>query len=314
MEGGLDFAIKYPFSESAKSALAGAELTERIVELAVERIQKALKGDKAARMLLHDPDKREELASFAAARMILGSLRNNFLTNSFAVNESKRVRDFLDREDDAALERIAGQFGIKATGHGDGLTIDLPTYLKYSTRNPHYRLINRRLIEGRVEIKREEKKRLMEEAVKKHMESIPFVKDPPPLIKKAGAKLIAELPQTQNRIQVTVKGGDHPPCIMKLLDELKKHQNLPHHARWFLASYLAACGVSEKDMVALFSNAPDFSEKVTAYQVSHIIKKGYSVPSCATVMTYGLCCAVCRIGTPLRWHELDDARKKAIKG
>jgi len=31
------------------------------------------------------------------------------------------------------------------------------------------------------------------------------------------------------------------------------------------------------------------------------------------VMTYGLCCAVCRIGSPVNWHTLDDGRKKTIK-
>jgi DNA primase large subunit len=72
--------------------------------------------------------------------------------------------------------------------------------------------------------------------------------------------------------------------------------------------------VSEKDIIALFSNAPDYSEKVTTYQVKQIAQRGYSVPSCATVMTYGLCCAVCKIGSPLNWHKLDEARKKMIKG
>ena len=310
----LDFAVRYPFSDGAKKALEGTELTERIVELAVERIKKALKGDKAARLLLHDPDKREELASFAAARMMLGHLRNNFLTNSFAVNESKRVRDLLDRDDEAVVESIAAQFGITTTEQEGRLMVDLPTYVRYSLRNPHYKLINRRLIEGKVEIKKEEKKRLIEEAVKQHMEKIPFVKDPPPLIRKAGKRLLDELPKTENRIHVTVKAGDHPPCIAKMLEELKKHQNLPHHARWFLATYLITCGMAEKDIILLFSNAPDYSEKVTTYQVKQIAQRGYSVPSCATVMTYGLCCAVCRIGSPLNWHKLEEGRKKAIKG
>jgi DNA primase large subunit len=164
-----------------------------------------------------------------------------------------------------------------------------------------------------VEITYDEKKRLVEEAVKKHIESIPLVKDPPDIIKAAGTRLVAELPKTGTRELGTIKAGDHPPCIAKLLEEMKKHQNLPHQARLFLASYLLAISMSEEDINGMFSMLPDYSEKVTKYQVGHIKKKGYNVPSCATVMTYGLCCAVCRIGSPLNWHTLDDGRKKTIR-
>ncbi|MCI0504327.1 hypothetical protein L0Y65_06500 [Candidatus Micrarchaeota archaeon] len=313
MAEGLEFALRYPFCESAKSALAGMDLSERIVDLAVERLLKALKGDKSAKMLLHDSDRKEEIASFAAARMILGHLRNSYLTNAFAVNESKRVRDCLDKDDERTVDAVAAQFGIATANEGRKLTVALPTYLRYSTRNPHYRLINRRLVRGRVEINYEEKKRLIEEAVKKHMESVPLVKDPPDMIKAAGARLVAELPKTESRVLGTVKAGDHPPCVMRLLDEMNKHTNLPHQARLYLATYFLAIGTSEDEINRMFSMLPDYSEKITRYQVGHIRKKGYNVASCATVMTYGLCCAVCRIGSPLNWHSLDDSRKNAIR-
>jgi DNA primase large subunit len=313
MEEGLGFAVKYPFSASAKAALSGTELNERIVDMAIERLKKALKGDKSVKMLLHDSDRKEEIASYAAARMILGHLRNNFLTNSFAVNESKKVHDHLDKEDVKTVDAVAAEFGIVSGSAGGKMDIDLPTYLKFSTRNPHYRLINRRLICGRVEITYDEKKRLVEEAVRKHIEIIPLVKDPPDIIKSAGKKLVEELPKTESRIIANVKEGDHPPCVMRLLEEMKKHQNLPHQARVFLSSYLIAAGMNDDEITGLFSMLPDFSEKVTRYQVGHIRRKEYNVASCATVMTYGLCCAVCKIGSPLNWHSLDDYRKKAIR-
>jgi DNA primase large subunit len=139
------------------------------------------------------------------------------------------------------------------------------------------------------------------------------VKDPPDMIKKAGERLLAELPKTENRKLEAVKAGDHPPCVMRLLDEARKHENLPHHARWYLATYLLSIGMSEDDITKVYSDLPDFSEKVTRYQISHIKKKGYNAPSCATVMTYGLCCAVCRIGNPMNWHTLGPERKKAIR-
>lgn len=313
MEEGLDFALRYPFSDGARAALDGIALTERIVDIALERLRKALKGDKSVKMLLHDADKKEEIASYAAARMILGHMRNSYLTNSFAVNESKKVRDCLDKEDARTVDAVAAGFGIVTSTEGRKIQIGLPAYLRFSTRNPHYRLINRRLVSGRVEITYDEKKRLVEEAARKHIGSIPLVKDPPDMIKAAAAKLVAELPKTESRIIANVKDGDHPPCVMRLLEEMKKHQNLPHQARLFLATYLIAAGMGEDGINGLFSMLPDYSEKVTRYQLGHIRKKGYNVPSCATVMTYGLCCAVCRIGSPLNWHSLDEGRKKRIR-
>jgi len=312
MDEGLDFALRYPFSPGAKKTIEGIMLTERIVELALERIRKSLKGDSSARLVLHESDKKEEIASFAAARMILGHLRNPFLTTRFSVNESKVVRGHLDRErSQKTVDSVAAQFGIAARSEGGKLLLDLPTYLKYSVRDPHYRLVNRRLMNGFVEVNENEKRRLIEDAVKKHVEDIPLVKDPPDMIKEAGKRLISELPKSETRI--VVKSGDHPPCIMRLLESMKKHENLPHHARWYLATYLLAINTNEEDIVRLYAALPDFSEKITKYQVAHAKKRGYSVPSCATVMTYGLCCAVCSIGSPINWHTLSKERKETIK-
>ncbi|MFN7991821.1 MAG: hypothetical protein U0R44_06735 [Candidatus Micrarchaeia archaeon] len=312
MEEALDFAVRYPFSGSARKSIEGIVLTGRIVDLAVERIQKALRGESAAKMLLHESDKKEEIASFAAARMILGHVRNNFLTNRFAVAESKVVRGHLDRSDGKTVDMVAAEFGIQCSMDGPRVTIDIPTFLRCSPRSIDYKLINRRIVGGRVEINEGQRKRLIEEAVKRHNENIPLVRDPPDLIKRAGEKLISEMPKSENRF--TVKVGDHPPCVMKLLEEAKKHQNLPHQARWYLATYLLAIGMNEDDINGVYSDLPDYNEKVTRYQVGHIKKKGYNVASCSTVMTYGLCCAVCRIGSPMNWHTLTEERKKSIRG
>ncbi len=308
---GLEFAVRYPFTPEAKKVIEGTSLTERMVELGLDRVRKALKGESSVRMAFRESDKREEIASFAAARMILGHLRNSFITGKFAVNESKIVRSHLEREEEGTLKAVASHFGINTTKRKDRMVLDLPTYVKYSPHSPHYRLINRRLVKGSVEVTPAERNRLIEEAVKRHIENIPLVKDPPDIIKQAGKRLVEELPK--NKTTITVKSGDHPPCIAKLLESAKKHQNLPHHARWYLATYLLTINMSEEEITAIYSNLPDFSDRVTRYQVAHARKKGYNVPSCATVMSYGLCCAMCRISNPLRWHSLSKDRKEAIK-
>jgi len=312
MIGGLDFAVRYPFTAEAKKFMEGVELTDRIVELAVARIKKALDGDDRPRVVLHDSDKEEEVASFAAARMMLAHLRNPFLTNRFAVNESKLARSRIDKADAEEREAVARSFGIVTREEG-GMVLDLPTYLKYSPRSVDYLLINKRLARGMVWIKESEKNRIVEEAVKKHIEKLPFVRDAPESIVRAGEKLIAELPKAPGRISAPLNVKDHPPCVEKLLESAQKHENIPHQARYYLATYLLTIKMPDEDIVQIFSNFPDYAEKITRYQVGQIKKKAYSVPACATVLGYGLCCAVCRIGSPLNWHTLDDGRKGAIR-
>ena len=300
----LDFSVRYPFSAQAKEMLneKGTQLNERIIELASERIKKALKGESAKSSALHESGKIEELASFAAARMLLSFLRNRFITNKFAVAESKRVSGYLDSEPDETVNAVGKELGVLSKEENGKLLMEIPTYLKSSPRALPYRLINREIRDGSVIVTKKERVRLMEEAVRKRLEQTPILKDPPKEIRDAAEKLLSELPKT-DLPQIIVKPGDYPPCVMKIMESVKKHENLNHQARWFLAVYLMAIGLEDEKIIDIYSNLPDFNERITKYQVEHARKKMYSVPSCATVTTWGFCCADCRIGTPLRWHE-----------
>lgn len=309
----LDFAVRYPFTSIAKAVLEsrGAAPNDRMVQLGFERIRKALEEGLGKSSALSDEEKFEEIASYAAARMILGHMRNRYMTNKFAVEESKRVHAYLNSENELNVEKVEKELGIVSEKGNKKMTVDIPVFLSYAPKSVHYRLINREIVNGRVAISNEERKRLMEEAVRKRMESIPLVKDPPDSIKTAAAKLMDYLPKPKI-IAVNVKPGDHPPCVEKLLESVRKHENLPHTARWFLATYFIAIGMTDDQIVDVYSNLPDYSEKITRYQVEHARKKAYSVPSCATVTTYGLCCANCRIGSPINWHNRNEPRKQMM--
>jgi DNA primase large subunit len=89
---------------------------------------------------------------------------------------------------------------------------------------------------------------------------------------------------------------DFPPCIKKALELLNKSENLPHSARFMLATFMLSSGRSVEEIVLLFQNAPDFNEKITRYQVEHLAgKKGsqtkYSVPACSKLINENLCYA-----------------------
>jgi len=310
--GELDFSLRYPFSSSAKALLEskGTQLSERLVELAMERIKQSLNGTLAKSSALHEEGKFEEITTFAVARMILGHLRNSYLINKFAVEESKRMHAYLNTEPEHVVNKVGAELGVEAQVDGNRFLMDIPVFLSYAPKSVHYRLINREISNGKVAVSKEERKRLMEEAARKRMEKIPLVRDPPDMIKKAGKELLELLPKPKLP-SINAKPGDHPPCVDKLLEAVKKHQNLPHTARWFLATYMIAIGMSDEQIIAVYSNLPDYSERITKYQVEHARKKGYSVPSCATVSTYGLCVANCRVGIPINWHTRDVPKEES---
>jgi DNA primase large subunit len=66
-----------------------------------------------------------------------------------------------------------------------------------------------------------------------------------------------------------------------------------------------------KDVIALFRTAPDFEEHTTRYQVEYIAKKGYRVPSCVNVESYGLCVNVCRVRNPINYGKRKIAQRQA---
>jgi DNA primase large subunit len=91
-----------------------------------------------------------------------------------------------------------------------------------------------------------------------------------------------------------------------LLDDLYQNKNLSHHARWSLAIYLHKIGKSKEEILNIFSNSPDFNLNITEYQVEYIISKDYSMPSCTTLKTYGLCITECGCFNPIKYIKRFD--------
>ena len=85
-----------------------------------------------------------------------------------------------------------------------------------------------------------------------------------------------------------------PPCIKEILKSVENGENIPHFARFLLATYLITIGRDLEEIVSIFSKLPDFNEKITRYQVEHIAGrrgsgKRYLTPSCSKVQSMGFC-------------------------
>ncbi|MFA6489462.1 MAG: hypothetical protein WCT52_02165 [Candidatus Micrarchaeia archaeon] len=310
----LVFCSHYPFSRQAKEYVSGKglELTSSILDKAEARVKEAVLDGKIRRVAELPDTMEEELALYAASRMIISSANNRYLINRYAVAEAKRAREYLNSDDasrPAFIDEVASEFGVKFEKSGEWYALPLSGYLAYTPRSIDYKLSNREVSGGKVRVKKMERLRILEEAVKKRTESsLPIRAEFQPEVKAAGARILSILPKLETAL-IRVGQEGYPPCITKMIEELALNINVPHTGRVALAIYLVNVGLTTDKIVEFFRHAPDFNEKTTRYQVEHIRARKYNMPSCSTMDSYGACVAECHCGTPLNFRQEIHGRR-----
>ncbi len=194
--------------------------------------------------------------------------------------------------------------------------IALKDYVRYSRRlssDPRYALVNQILDRGWVYVDKKVLSRILEEAIMNYIKSmIKPIKEIPSELNELVMEIMNVLKEyigeeqsfkllstTGERIiEEELKGIiDYelfPPCMKKLVNELRSGENLSHHARFTIAAFLSRIGMDVNDILDLFKNSPDFNERIARYQVEHIAglrgsRKQYMPYSCQTMKSLGLC-------------------------
>jgi len=109
-----------------------------------------------------------------------------------------------------------------------------------------------------------------------------------------------------------------PPCVKFWASEMRRGVNVPHQARFLVATFLLHLDYSVDEVLRFFSTTPDYDEGIARYQVEDLAgEKGsgkkYAVPRCDTLRTLGAC--TCREGLcvhmthPLLYYRLSIERK-----
>ena len=310
----LRFMARYPFSSKAKEYVGETQLQidYDVIQRAKRRLSSALSKGEIPKLELELPESLEaELAAYAVARMMVSVIGSRFLISRYAVAESKRAMAYLKLKKgeeglrEQELGEISSQFGIALGKHGDDYSMCVVDYLQFTPKAVEYKLINRKLKDGRVLLKRSEFIRVVSEAIKKAVEeTLPIDKSKiPGEVKKAAEEMKRELPKEEASSRVNLNEEDYPPCVKALLESLRLSENLPHNARFALSVYLLNTGKKVEEVMKVFSTAPDFDEKITRYQVEYANKKGYTMPGCRAMEVYGLCTANCRVKNPLNYRS-----------
>ncbi|MGC8555468.1 MAG: hypothetical protein ACP5NG_00400 [Conexivisphaera sp.] len=295
------------------SELSGA-WGEPFVEAGIRRARAAvLEGSLGDSLDGMPPEQR--ILSFVIAALIVGSSGNAYAVKRFALAEARRLEERIlrrmrsNRQDAATLlaEIYSRVLGVRLDVHerriGAGsfdARLGLVDYLRLSSALDASRwgIANRVVDGGYVYVRLEDAVRLLRggvaEAIERRVLSARIANPPAPLAQEA-SRLAQEVARSRPAPSVApaASHGQYPPCVRSLMKRLESGENLPHSARFFLATFLINLGVPLDEVVGAFSRSPDFNERITRYQVEHIAGlrggKRYSVPSCAKLQAQGLC-------------------------
>jgi DNA primase large subunit len=97
-----------------------------------------------------------------------------------------------------------------------------------------------------------------------------------------------------------------PPCIQSILKALIAGENLTHHQRFALATFLINLNINIDEILNIFRHSPDFNEKIARYQLEHLAglrgsKRRYLPYNCQTMKTLGMCNNECNVKNPLHY-------------
>lgn len=306
----LDFKLKELFTERA---------FENVRLRSKERILGAI-GEGIARNICPDRISAEkELLSYPVTRILVSCINDNYLMRRYALAEAKSAHERMKELNDDKIKELADDFNIDSIIEGHKYVMHFTDYIRYASviHEPKWKLVNRNMERGKVSLAKEDFTRLLEEAVRKRIESSLPLEVPAEICSNlethlSGIRDALKTRKSEFSIEEfkEIMPDCFPPCVAHALSNAKAGVNLPHSMRFALVSFLLNIGMNAEGIIELFKVSPDFDEERTRYQVMHIhgaTGTTYTSPSCATMITYGNCFGrdmLCeRISHPLNYYR-----------
>ncbi len=314
---------KYPFLPDAIARIERIGLTlEDLGEGEIGNIVLSSAKEKVEETIINKryppplDDADLEISSFLASLIILSEISDDFLWERFATVYSKNVRSYLEDELNAVDENVALSKLIyigKQTARwriilGDGkILIHFKDFVYLAPEfKGSWKLSNRILHKGFLEVSKHELVRLLETGVKKYVKKlilnvkVDYSQLPEKLyslveeVSRVWSKIKANYRVIRGKIDAEKIDSYFPPCIQSLLNDIKSGKNLPHSARFALASFLLNIGYSVEEVLDVFRFSPDFREDLARYQVEHIAglrgsRIKYTPYKCDNMRSLGLC-------------------------
>ena len=293
----------YPFLDSVKKSIGDAlnnEVDTSLVESAKNRTLSAIKyGRTQTPLYISDEDVINDVRTYALSRVLISLVGMHI--DKFVDSECKRALSICFKNGDTGF--LLNELGIDV--HND--TIPLHQYLKYVSSFSSMQLVNKPVSNGYVKVREYEINVVLREAIKsKIRKGLPIRES---LISDDLKQMLSDVVK-EIRSEISARSPalgrmskDIAPCMEKVIEDLKNGSNVPHLKRWSLAVFLVKRGWNIDKIVSVYANSPKFDEKMTRYQIEHIKSRGYSMPSCSTLRSQGICVSNCGIKNPLQYKK-----------
>lgn len=244
-----------------------------------------------------------EILSYVVSRMIVSCTADDLLIRRYALAEATTAQQRLEDEDLDFVKMVAGYLALDTELDGtERMSVHFSDYLKHSTqmKSEEWKLVNQEMVEGRVILDKWRMARLLQHALQEKIESeLPLTvndaieKAFEPAIEAVREEIANRRAQFEKKSYGRVSFLRLPPCMKALLAMMKRGENVPHVGRFGLTAFLHYIGMSNQEIVALFSTSPDFNEHLASYQVDHITGRSsgieYLPPECETMKSRGVC-------------------------
>ncbi|MEI7857175.1 MAG: DNA primase regulatory subunit PriL [Methanomicrobiales archaeon] len=305
---------------------------EALIERALERIQEAITTKKTFTPEITGTAD-DEIAGYALARIIVSCLHDKTLIDRLTRYEAERAYYFLVNEEEwnqnykegegeysRLCIALAQELGIQITKD----RIPLVDYVELVAplHQDRYHLVNRRLEQGFVDIKKDERYELLRERIRVLLRRDLPHKVPSSVCEKLAPRfaLLKKAYQEQMLQQFgTIEESSFPPCMQILITALTAGTNLTHAGRFSLTTFLHTIGMDANAIGEFYARSPDFDLDKTMYQVEHITGRGgsgteYTAPACAAMRTTGLCIhpdILCeKVNHPLSYYKTKKREQK----
>jgi DNA primase large subunit len=316
-----------------------------IIDLAIKRINQALSAKRT--FIAHFQQRDEdEIAGYVLSRIIASCIQDKQLFERLSRYEAERAYYFLISElgteegekgwnENILLDEdgyspitkyLAAEFRINITES----RMPLVDYVEIAAplHDDRFKLVNRRVHRGFVEIKKEERYELLRERIR-----VILRRDLPYKIPKSLCEQLAPVSEPIKKVYQekmlqqfgSIEESAFPPCMQALIQALTSGANLTHAGRFALTTFIHTIGMDVMGIAQLYARSPDYDPDKTMYQVEHITGRGgagteYTAPACAAMKTTGLCInkdLLCeKIAHPLSYYKIrknDPSRKSPEK-
>ncbi len=332
----LQFAQKFPFSETARKILREINpsiehIPEEILNRAAVMISHASKGKPYNISIKSTEMLEQEIAAFPVAKILVSLMKDKFLFKSFASMVAKSTFLYLEKSPNRkqlSLD-LAEELGLDVSvvsEKGSFVEMHLPQFLGIRFNDPALKLVNQKLSNGKVKLNINTFCRFVSEKVFVIVhESLPVKTAGLPNFYKTVARQLSQkikgsqLRDFNFKVEGSLNPNAFPPCLASLYQKQLAGESLPHMARFFLASFLNAVGMPQRQILEAFKKSPNYDEKIASYQVKRITEQNYSPASCEKIKTYGLCTDTdCRVKHPMTYYHralrnLRQQNKKPVK-